>query len=152
MGASISSLGLSSTARKAAEKLQEQFPDVVFTSGKRDLADQARAMAENVAQDKSRAWIKNTYASSAASKACQKWVDDNPDAKTADAIAKGLLATLKSLGDKAGQISKHLTGDAFDVQPVSKNASEIKAAIKKLPGCTKFLEKEGGLVRWHAEF
>lgn len=146
----VSSLGLSATAKKAAEALLKQFPDVEFTSGKRDLDKQAQAMAGNVTANRN--WIKKTYASSAASKACQKWVDDNPDAKTTADIAAGLLKTLKSLGKSAGQISKHLTGDAFDVQPVTKDAASIKKAIKALPGCKKFLEKEGGLVRWHAEF
>jgi hypothetical protein len=42
--------------------------------------------------------------------------------------------------------------DAFDVQPVTKNAASIKKSIQNLPGIKKLLEKEGGLVRWHAEF
>jgi hypothetical protein len=50
------------------------------------------------------------------------------------------------------QISKHLSGEAFDVQPVKKDASKIKKTIRGLKGLTKFLDKEGGLVRWHAQF
>lgn len=146
----ISSLGLSSTAKKAAEALLKQYPDLEFTSGSRDLAEQARAMAGNVVLNRN--WIKETYAKGDACTACQKWVDDNPEAKTKADIAAGLQKTLEGLGKKAGQISKHLTGDAFDVQPVTKDAAAIKKAIKDLPGCTKFLEREGGLVRWHAEF
>jgi hypothetical protein len=38
------------------------------------------------------------------------------------------------------------------VQPVTKNAAAIKKSIQNLPGIKKFLEKEVGLVRWHAEF
>jgi hypothetical protein len=146
----INSLKLSSAAKKGAEALLKEHPEVEFTSGKRDLAEQADAMAGNVV--KKRDWIKNTYASSEASKACQKWVDDNPEAKTQKAIADGLHETLKGLGGKASQISKHLTGDAFDVQPVSKNAAAIKKTIQNLPGIKKFLDKEGGLTIWHAEF
>ena len=146
----IASLNLSATAKKAAELLLEKFPDREFTSGRRDLKDQARAMASNVA--KKRDWIKNTYVSNKASQTCQKWVDDHPEATEKDEIAAGLLATLKALGAAAGQISKHLTGDAFDVQPVSKDAAAIKDFIKNLPGAKKFLEKEGGLVRWHVQF
>jgi len=146
----INSLNLSAKARKAAEKLLEQFPDVEFTSGRRDLAGQAQAMAGNVA--KVRDYIKKTYAASEASKECQQWVDDHPDKTSKTDIAKGLLETLKGLGDKAGQISKHLTGDAFDVQPVSKDAAAIKKAMRSLPGVTKFLEREAGLVIWHIQF
>jgi hypothetical protein len=146
----ISALKLAPTAKKAAETLLEEFPDVIFTSGKRDLADQARAMASNVVLR--RDWIKKTYLANDASKACQKWVDDHPEATTQKEIAEGLLATLKGLGKKAGQISKHLTGEAFDVQPVAKDGAAIKKAMKNLPGAKKFLEKEGGLVRWHVQF
>jgi hypothetical protein len=146
----ISSLKLSPKAKKAAEELLKKYPNIVFTSGRRDLADQARAMAGNVV--KKRDYIKKTYVASAASNACQKWVDDHPDAKTQKQIAAGLLETLKGLGPKAGQISKHLTGDAFDVQPVTKDAAAIKQTLKSLPGVTKFLDKEAGLTIWHVQF
>jgi hypothetical protein len=146
----LSSLNLSSTAKKAAESLLKKYPDTVFTGGRRDLADQARAMASNVVSK--RDWIKKTYMANDASKACQKLVDDHPETKTQKDIAAGLLETLKGLDNKAGQISKHLTGDAFDVQPVTKDAAAIKKTIQTLPGAKNFLEKEGGLVRWHVQF
>src|SRR5262245_22855627 len=107
---SISSLGLSSTAKKAAEELLKAHPDIEFTSVKRDLEEQASAMAGNVV--KTRDYIKNTYGSSDASKACQKWVEDHPEAKAQKDIAAGLLETLNGLGSKAAYLSKHLTGDA----------------------------------------
>jgi hypothetical protein len=147
---SIESLKLSPQAKKAAELLLKQYPDIVFTSGRRDLAGQARAMAGNVV--KKRDWIEKTYASNDASKACQKWVDEHPEAKTQKQVAAVLLETLKRLGPKAGQISRHLTGDAFDVQPVKKNPNEVKKSIKELPGVKQFLDKEGGLEIWHVGF
>jgi hypothetical protein len=149
---SIESLKLSPKAKKAAEQLLKEYPDIVFTSGRRDLAGQAHAMAGNVV--KKRDWIEKTYASNDASKACQKWVDDHPEAKTQKQIAAGLLATFKQLGPKAGQISRHLTGDAFDVQPVKDkdNAEAIKKSIKALPGVKQFLDHEGGLEIWHVGF
>jgi hypothetical protein len=146
----IASLNLSPTAKKAAQALLDKFPDIVFTSGRRDLAGQARAMAGNVVSD--RKWIQNTYKSNEASKACQKWVDDHPEATGKADIADGLLETLKKLGNKAGQISRHLTGDAFDVQPVTKNSGEIKKAMKALPGVKQFFDKEGGKTIWHVGF
>ena len=150
---SIESLNLSPKAKKAAEQLLKEYPhDVVFTSGRRDLAGQARAMAGNVV--KKRDWIKETYKENDASKACQKWVDDHPQAKTQKEIAVGLLKTLQALGPKAGQMSKHLSGDAFDVQPVKDKdkADAIKKSIKELPGVKQFLDKEGGLEIWHVGF
>jgi hypothetical protein len=47
---SISSLNLSSKAEKAAKQLPQEHPDVRFTSGRRDLKEQAHAMAANVAK------------------------------------------------------------------------------------------------------
>ena len=148
----IESLKLSPAANKAAELLQKQYPDIVFTSGRRDLDGQARAMAGNVV--KKRDWIKETYRENEASKACQKWVDDHPEAKTQKEIAAGLLETLKALGPKAGQMSKHLSGDAFDIQPVKdkEKADAIKKSIKELPGLKQFLDHEGGLEIWHVGF
>ena len=149
---SIESLNLSPKAKKGAELLQKQFPDTVFTSGRRDLAQQARAMAGNVV--KKRDWIEKTYKSNDASKACQKWVDDHPEAKTQKEIAAGLLETLTALGPKAGQMSRHLSGDAFDIQPVKDKdkAEAIKKSIKELPDMKQFLDKEGGLEIWHVGF
>jgi hypothetical protein len=81
-------------------------------------------------------------------------VDDHPEATTQMAIAAGLLETLNRLGTKAGQISRHLTGDAFDIQPIkdSKKAHEVKAVIKALPDMKQFLDHEGGLEIWHVGF
>src|ERR1700742_4979311 len=68
---SIESLNLSPTAKKAAEQLLKEYPDdIVFTSGRRDLAAQAHAMAGNVV--KKRDWIEQTYKANDASKACQQ--------------------------------------------------------------------------------
>jgi len=50
------------------------------------------------------------------------------------------------------KISKHLIGMAFDVQPVIIDAAAIKESIRQLPRLHKFLDKEGGQIRWHAQF
>jgi hypothetical protein len=149
--ADIEALNLSDTAKTAAYALKKQYPAVVFTSGHRDKSEQASAMASNVVLN--RTWIEETYTESTASKACQKWVNDNKDKKTRKEIAEGLKGVMDGLTDaELAQLSKHLTGDAFDVQPVDKDGAAIKKAIRGLPGLGKFLEKEGGLVRWHAQF
>ena len=147
----IEALDLSETAKKAAYELKKKHPSVTFTSGRRNKQEQASAMASNVVANRN--WIKETYVQSTARDNCQKWVDDNKDKKTKDEIAAGLKGVLDKLTDaQLAQLSKHLSGDAFDVQPVDKDADEIKKTIKGLPGLSKFLDKEGGLVRWHAQF
>ncbi len=149
--AEIEALDLGSTARSAAYALKKAHPEVQFTSGRRNKADQARAMAGNVVSN--RQWIEQTYAKSTARTRCQEWIDANPDATSKTEIAAGLLGVLNELSDaQLALFSKHLSGDAFDVQPVETEAEAIKATIRSLAGLGKFLDKEGGLVRWHAQF
>jgi hypothetical protein len=147
----IEALKLSATAKAAAYALKKAHPSVVFTSGFRTKEDQARAMAGNVVSNRN--WIKETYIQSTARDKCQKWVDEHKDKKTKDEIAAGLESVMDDLADtELARLSKHLSGDAFDVQPVDKDADAIKKTIKSLKGLSKFLDKEGGLVRWHAQF
>ena len=147
----IEALDLAETARKAAYELKKKHPAVKFTSGRRGKVDQARAMAQNVVLN--RKWIEETYAKSKARDECQKWVNTHTDKKTADEIEAGLLGVLNGLTDaELSQLSKHLSGEAFDVQPVDEDADAIKKTIQGLSGRKKFLDKEGGLVRWHAQF
>lgn len=148
----IDALKLAPVARAAAIRLREQFPSVKFTSGRRAVADQARAMSQNVA--KNRKWIAETYVSTPESRELQAEVDKLGPHATAETIAHVLGALMEDWTDaQKGRVSKHFSGEAFDVQPVPGSKGEaIKAAIRKLPGLVKFLEAEGGLVRWHAQF
>lgn len=144
----IEEMQLEPVAKKAATLLKTQHPEIEFTSGRRDIGQQAHAMARNVV--KNRKWIGETYLAAAK---LQQWVDQNPKAKTVATITTGLEETMKQMSKAELQkISRHLIGKAFDVRPVIKNAKAIKADIKKLPGLHRFLDKEGGLIRWHAQF
>jgi hypothetical protein len=146
----IEALDLSTVARKAAYTLKKSHPLVSFTSGRRSKDEQASAMASNVV--KNRKWIQQTYANSTLSAQCQEWLDNNPDKKTLQEITEGLVSILNAAtDDDLGKLSKHLSGEAFDVQPVP-DGDSIKTTIRGLPGLTKFLDVEGGLVRWHAQF
>lgn len=61
-----------------------------------------------------------TYASSTLRTRCQEWVDNNPD-KTQAEIAHGLLTVFNTATDvDLGKFSKHLAGQAFDVQRLVK--------------------------------
>ena len=147
----IEALDLALTAKIAAYALKQAHPSVMFTSGRRNKRDQARAMSENVILNRN--WIEQTYARTLASDNCQRWVDDNPDKTTQQEIEAGLASVIDALPDaELARLSKHLSGDAFDVQPVIEDAEKIKATIRSLPGLKVFLDMEGGLVRWHAQF
>lgn len=152
MTKAIDDLHLAPTAHAAALALLAKHPDVVFTSGRRGVAAQAMAMAGNVISN--RHWIGQTYKASAEREQLQAWVDAHPEAKSKEAIAAGLAAIMGSWSDAVNKrFSSHFDGRAFDVRPVSGAAGEaIKATIRGLPGLVKFLDREGGLVRWHAEF
>ncbi len=150
---SIDDLDLAASAKAGVQNLQEQFPnDVKFASGRRSIERQASAMAPNVV--KNRKWIEETYKASPQRTALQKWVDDHPTATTAAAISAGLESVMKSWTEaQQRNFSRHITGDAFDVQPVAgAQGDKIKQAIAKLPKLNWHTFQEGGLEIWHAQF
>lgn len=147
----IEALSLAPVAKTAAYALKKAQPSVKFTSGRRVLADQVRAMASNVVLD--RAWIGTTYKDSPLGRRLQAWVHSHPQVKTKGEIAAGLTSVFAAATQaEVGSFSKHLSGEAFDVQPVVPDTNNIIATIRGLAGLELFLEKEGQLVRWHAQF
>lgn len=145
-------LGLIGPAKSGALALEALFPGIEFTSGRRGVEDQARAMAQNLVLN--RKWIAETYRSTAESRALQAAVDKAAGIRTAAQLQALLVSTMKGWNDlQRSRLSKHFSGEAFDVRPESGARGEaIQAAIERLPGLTKFLTREGGLVRWHAQF
>lgn len=84
VAARLDELNLSSSARVCAEELMRQHGTrTTFTSGRRDMAKQASAMAVNVV--KSRTWILDTYRASPQRKELQSWF---PDGAMSPALAK----------------------------------------------------------------
>lgn len=154
-GLSIAQLNLNHLALQGAHTLYRLHPTVVFTSGKRDLWGQAHAMAVNVALQ--RDWIRQTYAHAAQ---MQTWVDQHPEAVGVDQLAVGFHQVLLSMNpEEQNLISRHLSGDAFDVQPMvgphgvpTEEGFAVLATIRGLDGLDKFLTKEGQLLRWHVQF
>ncbi len=99
-----------------------------------------------------RKWIAQTYVPTAERDALQRWIDNNSQAVTQAAISAGLESIMNGwTDDQKARVSLRFSGQAFDVQPVA-NGEAIKATIRKLPNLRKFLESEGGLRRWHADF
>ena len=152
-GKSIDDLDLGASAKAAAQNLLDQFPDhVKFTSGRRSIASQDSAMAPNVVQN--RKWIQQTYKDTPQRAGLQKWVDDHPAATTVAAIAAGLESVMNTwTKDQQRNFSRHISGDAFDVQPFGGDTGKkIKEAIGKLPKLHWHTFEEGGLEIWHAQF
>src|SRR4029077_2183966 len=129
----------------AAYALKKSHPGVIFTSGRRDKASQARAVAQNVAQD--RDYLRTTYAANKASGNCQQWVDAHPTATSVEQIAAGLLSVMTALTDaEIGRLSRRRSGGPYPGQPVLPDSDDIMQTIRDLPGLRKFLEKEGHLI------
>ena len=148
---STDDLDLVEYARSGAEALKNKYPGTVFTSGRRTVQQQADSMSRNVA--KNRNWIKETYAVSDERDALQQWVDQHPEATAATDISAGLQSVMDDWTDaQKVRLSRHFAGLAFDVQPVTDNADDITTFIRGLPHLRKFLDSEGGLTIWHAEF
>jgi hypothetical protein len=146
----ISDLRLVDYARDAAAALLAAHPNVVFTSGRRSVNQQADAMAENTVEN--RRYIEQTYAANPESRSLQQWVDDHPEATSKAAISIGLEDIMRNWTDTQKKtLSRHFSGQAFDVQPVD-DGDAIKETIRSLPNLRQFLESRGGLTRWHADF
>jgi hypothetical protein len=150
--AAIDALNLVDYVRAAADALRSQFPDIVFTSGRRDMVGQADAMAGNIFSN--RTWIQETYKPSSQRDDLQGWVDQHPEATSRQDISAGLQSVMNGwTHEQLGGFSRHITGEAFDVQPVAGTVgADIKNAIKALPNIDLFLDREGGKIIWHAQF
>jgi hypothetical protein len=144
----IESLNLNGPMTDLAYELRDRYPTIRFTSGRRSIASQARAMAANVVQQ--RQWIAQTYRSSPLRDALQQWVDSHPGS-TAAQIEAGLTAIFAAASPAdVASFSRHLSGDAFDVQPINGAlGNAIHNDLSNLPG--RFLDHEGNLRRWHYE-
>lgn len=150
----VARLGLVGRVNQFAMDLKRSHPDVVFTDGLRMRADQARAMAKNIALA-GLSWVEKTYIDSEAKRAIVKWLKANPQYKSVDAIAIGLSDLMDTLtNDQLSALSKHFKGEAVDIQPVhGLTGVLLKQSIKHL--CKKhglkFIKREGGLERWHVQ-
>src|SRR5919204_2784818 len=135
----IERLQLVGPAKAGAVQLKRKFPSIVFTSGKRSVSEQAHVMANNIVGSGNRKFILKVYKASSARTKLQNWIDQHPQATTVAAIANGLEKTLNAMEPNERQlISKHLTGEAFDVRPQTQNADRIKAEMNALPGRSFF--------------
>lgn len=141
--------------------LRRAFPGVVFTSGRRSIRDQANAMAENVALSMKRnghpageTWLIRTYKATPVRDALVRWLRGHPSAFNSPGIAAGFMSVFRSMPeDEVARVSKHLVGLAFDVRPVhGMQEGPVLQCLRTLPHLDKFLDREGGLIRWHAQF
>ena len=157
-------LGLNDIARGVAMDFLGRFPEAIFTSGRRDIADQARAMAQNVVGTANRSgnptWIRATYVETPLSRTLQECVDELSaiECPSQDDLTQAFENILKlSLPPELRTVSWHMSGDAFDVQPTTElqeHADYLRQLVQARivdGGAGKVLTMEGGLVRCHCQ-
>lgn len=163
-GLTIQEMRLSPQAERAARLVLERHPNAWFTSGRRDLMDQARAMAQNAVAFGS-GWLDDTYKNKRIVKHLMTYMEENPE-RCRDAKVLGHHFYEELQEHFAGEFTKfpHLRGDAFDIRyPRLKNGlydrpsgDQIMATIRSLPEHGIALEwvtdQEGRLIVIHAQF
>jgi len=146
----IDQLQLAPVMERQARALQTAFPNVVYISGRRDLARQAQAMAANYIQDP-QGYLVHNYIHAAELQAA---VDAQREVTSLDGIAHLFYTVME--GDPSLVRSPHLDGDAVDLLPMedahgqsTAEGNEVIDWIQACPDTTDFRMREGRLVRWH---
>lgn len=163
MSLTIAQMQLSPNAQHAAQIVYERHPTINFTSGRRDVKDQARAMAANTIRY-GVGWLGETYKNQEMVHHLEQWMEQNLE-KTASigAMSEGFYQTLVST--QMGQLAQfpHCRGDAFDMacptfasgQIDEYETTRIKCTIETLPvslGLQLILTREGQHRVIHAQF
>lgn len=149
--------GLRGDALTVCKLAAEKHPWAQVTSGKRTRESQAAAMAENEAR--APGWIAATYVDSAPKRAlldCLRTLRITRPVK-ASLLAAFLVVLEGFSDDELSALTLHLAGRAFDLQPEHVDgvltpravalAAFLAAEAKARGG--KFLDREGGLLRFH---
>jgi hypothetical protein len=164
-GLTIQEMRLSNTASQAALIVLKLHPFAWFTSGKRDIMDQARVMAQNAIRYGS-GWLDSTYRDKRIVKCLMTHMEENPE-QCADpkVLAHAFYEQLQE--NFAGDLMKfpHVRGDAFDIAwpklksgLIDRPSGElICTTIERLPvdfgiPLDLLLRKEGRLDVIHCQF
>ena len=163
MGLTIAQMRLSPNAQHAAEMIFQAHPTIVFTSGRRDVRQQAEAMAVNTIRY-GVGWLGQTYKNRQMVEQLEGWMEQNLE-KTASVqqMTEGFYRTL--VAEQSGQLIQfpHCRGDAFDIacprfasgQVDEQQTTLIKSIIESLPtalGLQLILTREGAHRIIHAQF
>ena len=143
----IDVLELAPDVAQKALALKAACPQVLFTSGRRSIPQQARAMARNSLGRPQ--YIAQTYADCAAKRALVAWLEAHPHVRTLPQLAAGFEQVMRAQpATELVHLSLHLIGRAFDVKPGSATLPAIQALAP-----SRFLTNEAGLTRcWHIQF
>ena len=162
-GYPIDQLHLSPHAKRAAELVLADHPDVLFTSGRRDVRTQAAAMATNTIRY-GVGWLGQTYKNQSMVQELEQWMEEHLDqTASVKAMTEGFYASLVS--GQAGALTQfpHCRGDAFDIhcpqfehdQIDERAVNAMVYTIQQLPfalGLEYVTSREGAHRVIHAQF
>lgn len=151
IGDVIAALHLAPVAESGARLFSAQYPAVLFTSGRRTVAEQAHAMAGHVLKNPH--WIGEVYLHGQALQASINSYLAMGYPWTFDAVAQTLYDTLISLPvEDQLKISRHLSGHAFDCAWDADEGDAMAEYAKTLPGVEVVLDNEAGVRLIHVQF
>ncbi len=150
----IDELDLDPIMKSRAEELRAKCPWVIYTSGRRNLEQQARAMAQNHIADP-QTYLVKTYTQGKVFLA--SIVDMAPvDQRSIEKVTNAIATVLKEQPNLLHW--RHQDGTCVDIQPVedafgepTEKGQEVIRFIRNCPDTVTFLTREGGLRRWHWE-
>lgn len=159
----IDDLHLNPHAATAARLLLKAYPETVFTSGRRDARQQARAMATNTIRY-GVGWLGQTYKNQAMVQQLEEWMESHLDqTASVNQMGEGFYQTLSR--DQAGHLLQfpHCRGDAFDCACPTfadgrideARTSAIKQFLERMAGnlhLDKVLTREGSHRVIHVQF
>lgn len=158
----IQEMRLNPFAEQAARLVKERHPDAIFTSGRRDLMDQARAMAQNAVAFGA-TWLNDTYKNKRIVNHLMTYMEENPElCRDSKVLGHHFYEQLQEHFAAEYEKFPHLRGDAFDIRyPRLRNGlydrpsgDQIMQTIRSLPERGIPLEwvtdQEGKLVVIHA--
>lgn len=166
MSLTIEEMELTPNARRAAELVQAKHPWVQWTSGRRGVYGQARAMAANVVKY-GPDWLDETYKDKRMVNMLTFHCQAHPDQMVSiKLLAAGFFEQLMEHYSGDMQRFPHIMGDAFDAaHPIVKRgelwvidkpkSEELCHTIETLPkelGLQLLLTKEGKHDVIHAQF
>lgn len=154
----IDRLQLAPYAKECAIKVCQTFPWATFTSGRRSPEDQAMAMANNVIKARKVGqlnWVRATYKHA---NTIAQWIDQHPNSSYTEVHNFIYDSLLAMDSNDLYSISRHLTGDAFDILPdvdktglVTNRGSQLIDFVRRNLPDAKVLTSEGGLMVWHIQ-
>ncbi len=150
----IEELELDPIMKSRAEELRARCPWVVYTSGRRDVDAQARAMAQNHVADP-QTYLAKTYKNGKVFLAAI--VELAPvDQRSVVKVAAAIRSVFEEQPDVL--VWKHKDGTCVDIQPLEDAFGEPtekgRAVVSFIQNCADtvlFIRREGGLRRWHWE-